>query len=73
MIIPWQSFYLRDQAERCRRLARDSTDPSLRDSLMSLADEYAAQATVQQSEDASDGANDGNTAWQARRDDDGAA
>ena len=26
-----QSFYLREQAERCRRLARDSADPMLRD------------------------------------------
>ena len=39
-----QSFYLRDQAERCRRLARDSIDPTLRDSLFKLADEYAARA-----------------------------
>jgi len=30
-----QPFYLREQAERCRRLARDCTDPMLRDSLYS--------------------------------------
>jgi len=35
-----QPFHLREQAERCRRLARDSTDPDLRDSLLKLADEY---------------------------------
>ena len=34
----------REQAERCRRLARDSTDPVLRDSLLGLAEEYAARA-----------------------------
>ncbi len=39
-----QSFYLHEQAARCRRLARDSIDPVLRDSLFKLADEYAARA-----------------------------
>ena len=68
-----QSFHLREQAERCRRLARDSTDPSLRDSLMRLADEYTARAGVQESKEASDGANDDKTVWRARPDDDGAA
>jgi hypothetical protein len=72
-----QSVQLREQAERCRRLARDSTDPSLRDSLMQLADEYAARASVQESEDASedasDDANGGKTVWRLRPDDDGAA
>jgi hypothetical protein len=68
-----QSFYLREQAERARRLARDSTDPNLRDSLMRLADEYAAQASAQESEDASDDAKDDRTVWQARPDDEGAA
>jgi hypothetical protein len=72
-----QSFRLREQAERCRRLARDSTDPCLHDSLMRLADEYAARASVQESEDesedASDDANDNRTVWQARPDDDGVA
>ena len=41
-----QSIYLREQAERCRRLARDSTDISLRASLLELADEYAARAAA---------------------------
>jgi hypothetical protein len=41
-----QSIYLREQAERCRRLARDSTDTSLRASLLELADEYAARAAA---------------------------
>jgi hypothetical protein len=41
-----QSFYLREQAERCRRLARDSTDPALRDSLLKLADEYSVRASA---------------------------
>jgi hypothetical protein len=35
-----------EQAERCRRLARDNTDPDLRDSLLRLADEYAARAAT---------------------------
>jgi hypothetical protein len=63
-----QSFHLREQAERCRRLARDSTDPSLRDSLLRLADEYAARASAQESK-----WNDDRTVMRARRDDDGAA
>jgi hypothetical protein len=46
-----QSLHLREQAERCRRLARDSTDPVLRDSLFKLADEYAARASAEKNED----------------------
>ena len=34
------SSYSRNQADRCRRLARDSTDPLLKISLRKLADEY---------------------------------
>jgi hypothetical protein len=60
-----QSFYLREQAERCRRLARDSTDPALRDGVARLADEYAARAG--DLENASE--NDDATAWQAGSDD----
>ena len=60
-----QSFHLREQAERCRRLARDSTDPTLRDSLLRLADEYAARASAQE--------NDDKAVWQAGSDDQGAA
>lgn len=41
-----QSLHLREQAERCRRLARGSTDVSLRDRLLELADEYAARAAA---------------------------
>jgi hypothetical protein len=37
---------IREQAERCRRLARDSTDTTLRDSLLELADEYVARAAA---------------------------
>ena len=35
-----------------RRLARDSTDPALRDSLLKLADEYAARASAQETDTA---------------------
>jgi hypothetical protein len=41
-----QSFQLREQAARCRRLARDGTDASLRDRLLELAGEYTARAGV---------------------------
>ena len=41
-----QSLHLREQAERCRRLARGSTDVSLRDRLLERADEYAARAAA---------------------------
>jgi hypothetical protein len=34
----------REQADRCRRLARDSTDPILKIRLLKLADEYAMRA-----------------------------
>ncbi len=36
--------YFRDRAEQCLRLARDSTDPMLVQSLTDLAAEYAARA-----------------------------
>jgi len=41
-----QPFYLREQAERCRRLARDCTDPTLRDSLLKLAEEYTGRTST---------------------------
>ena len=41
-----QYLQLHGQAERCRRLARDSADTNLRDRLRELADEYAARATA---------------------------
>jgi hypothetical protein len=56
-----QTAHLREQAERCRRLARDSTDPILHDSLLKLADEYSARADAQQNEHTG--------VWQARPDD----
>ena len=60
-----ESFHLCDQAERCRRLARDSTDLNLRDSLLILAEEYTARAHAQ--------VNDDTAVWRAGSDDDGAA
>ena len=60
-----QSFYLREQAGHCRRLARDSTDPDVRDGLFRLADEYTAKADAQEN---AEGA-----VWQAGPDDDGTA
>jgi hypothetical protein len=51
----------REQAERCRRLARDSADPALRDSLLRLAEEYAARVDA--------GENDDPELWQAGSDD----
>jgi hypothetical protein len=58
-----QSFHLREQAERCRRLARDSTDSVLRDSLLLLADEYAARAVAEE--------NEGTAVWRAGPHDNG--
>jgi hypothetical protein len=61
-----QLCYLLEQIERCRRLARDSTDPVLRDSLLRFADEYAARAgDLQNAAEYSDDA----TVWQAGSDD----
>jgi hypothetical protein len=53
----------REQAERYRRLARDSTDTILRDSLLNLADEYTAQAAAQE--------DDAPAVWQAGSNDNG--
>jgi hypothetical protein len=58
-----ESFYLREQAERCRRLARGSNLAC--DSLLRLAEEYAAGAVAEE--------NDDPPAWQAGPDDDGAS
>ncbi len=41
-----QSLHLREQAERCRRLARDCADLNLRDGLLKLADQYTGRAAV---------------------------
>jgi hypothetical protein len=46
-----QSFDPREQAERCRRLARDSTDTDLRDHLLRLADYYGARAEARENEE----------------------
>ena len=45
-----QRFDHLGQAERCRRLARDSTDAGLSDSLLKLAGEYAARAGAEEND-----------------------
>jgi hypothetical protein len=60
-----QSFFLREQAERCRRLARDSNDPGVRDGFLNLAEEYTAKADARE--------NDETAVWQVGSDDEGAA
>ena len=42
-----QSFYLREQADRCRRLARGTNDAVTQERLLKLAAEYEAQADAQ--------------------------
>jgi hypothetical protein len=42
-----QSFFLREQAERCRRLARSTSDCPTRERLEKLGAEYDAQADAQ--------------------------
>jgi hypothetical protein len=42
------SLPLREQAERCRRLARDCTNDDVRDGLLRLAAEYIAEAAAQE-------------------------
>jgi hypothetical protein len=46
-----QSFYLREQAERCRRLARSTSDSVTQERLFKLATEYEAQADDQDEAD----------------------
>jgi hypothetical protein len=58
-----QPFYLLGQVERCRRLARDSTDAGLSVSLLKLTEEYTARASA--------GENDGTAVWLADADDQG--
>jgi erythromycin esterase-like protein len=58
-----QPFCLLGQAERCRRLARDSTDAGLSDRLLKLAEEYTARASA--------GENDRTAVWLADADDQG--
>jgi hypothetical protein len=64
-----QLFFLREQAERCRRLARDSTDLALRNSLVRLAEEYTARADAQENEEENQGA----AVWRAGRNPDDSA
>jgi|tagenome__1003787_1003787.scaffolds.fasta_scaffold20980154_3 hypothetical protein len=42
-----QSVFLREQAERCRRLAHATSDAVTHDRLLTLAAEYDAQARAQ--------------------------
>ena len=63
METPDRPFYLLEQAEHCRRLARDSTDASSSDSRLELAEEYTARASA--------GENDGTAVWLADADDQG--
>jgi hypothetical protein len=46
-----QSFFLREQADRCRRLARGTTDIVTQERLQKLAAEYEAQADAQDTAD----------------------
>ena len=46
-----QSFYLREQADRCRRLARGTSDAVTQERLFKLAAEYEAQADAQDDPD----------------------
>jgi hypothetical protein len=39
-----EQSYFREEADRCRRLARDSTDPVLQVSMRRLADDYQMKA-----------------------------
>ena len=50
-----RSFYFRSQAERLRRLARDSAEPRMRESFLRLAEDFAARAAALPSEEASIG------------------
>jgi hypothetical protein len=47
-----QPIHLRERAGRCRRLARDSTDATLRGNFLELADEYATRAAALESAEA---------------------
>ena len=46
-----QSFHLREQADRCRRLARGTSDSVTRERLEKLGAEYDAQAEARDKED----------------------
>jgi hypothetical protein len=53
--------YFREQADRCRRLARDSTDPVLKASLRKLADDYQMKADELENDEISARGNDDGT------------
>jgi hypothetical protein len=46
-----QTFFLREQADRCRRLARSTSDSLTQERLEKLAAEYEAQADAQDNAD----------------------
>ena len=46
-----ECFYLREQAERRRGLARDSADATLRGSFFKPAEEHIARAVAQETDD----------------------
>jgi hypothetical protein len=46
-----QSFFLKEQADRCRRLARSTSDSLTQERLFKLAAEYEAQADAQDDAD----------------------
>jgi hypothetical protein len=46
-----QPFFLREQADRCRRLARPTRDAVTHERLFKLAAEYEAQADAQDDAD----------------------
>ncbi len=46
-----QSFFLREQADRCRRLAQSTSDALTQERLFKLAAEYEAQADAQDDSD----------------------
>jgi hypothetical protein len=46
-----QSFYFREQADRCRRLGRGTNDSVTQERLFKLAAEYEAQADAQDDAD----------------------
>jgi hypothetical protein len=47
-----QPFFPREQADRCRRLARSTSDAVTQERLVKLAAEYEAQADAQDDADA---------------------
>jgi hypothetical protein len=52
------SLYLREQADRCRRLAQGTNDAVTRERLLILAAEYEARAVSYDGEEIAPGASD---------------